>query len=229
MSKQANRNPAADQAADFEPIALRARHDGWTPARQIAFIRELAGCACVEEACRAVGMSPRAAYNLRGRSDAISFRQAWDAALDLAASRVEHAALSRALNGVPVPIFYKGEQVGERRVFNEGLTKFMLRYRRPEQYGAWLDDVSTRERHPDGPAIRLTEAVRRLAEDGTADQAGRPRPTRRPMKVALLADDPEEMAAAEQAAEERDEAARAAEFQRYLNTLGAVADNSAKS
>ena len=224
MTKPSDRSPAADEAADFQPVALRTRRDGWTPARQVAFIKALASCACVEEACRAVGMSTRAAYYLRGRPNAISFREAWDAAVDLGLTRVEHAAIDRAVNGVAVPIFYKGEQVGERRVFNEGLTKFVLRYRRPEQYGAWLDHMTVRERHPDGPALRLTEAVRRLAEDNAADQAGQPRPVRRPIKVMLLCDDPEEMAAVEKAAEARDREAREAEFQRYLDTLGEVTD-----
>jgi hypothetical protein len=41
------------------------------------------------------------------------FREAWDAALDYALHRLEQAALSRALHGVPRPVFHKGEQVGE--------------------------------------------------------------------------------------------------------------------
>ncbi|MCB1719955.1 MAG: hypothetical protein KDK05_32950, partial [Candidatus Competibacteraceae bacterium] len=43
------------------------RHDGWTPARQAAFLRELAASHCVSAAARAVGMSRQSAYALRAR------------------------------------------------------------------------------------------------------------------------------------------------------------------
>ena len=43
--------------APFGPVPLRYRHDGWTPERQQAFIEALAGCGCVDAACRALGRS----------------------------------------------------------------------------------------------------------------------------------------------------------------------------
>ena len=52
----------------FTPAPLHPRHDGWTAERQIAFIEALAETACVEEACRRVGMSDSAAYKLRRRA-----------------------------------------------------------------------------------------------------------------------------------------------------------------
>lgn len=45
----------------FTPVPLRARHDGWTADKQIAFIEALAETACVEEACRRVGMTAQSA------------------------------------------------------------------------------------------------------------------------------------------------------------------------
>ena len=99
----------------FVPVNVSSRHDGWTAARQIAFIEALAETACVEHACRAVGMSDSAAYKLRRSTRGCLFREAWDAALDYALHRLEQAALSRALNGVARPVFHKGEQVGEWR------------------------------------------------------------------------------------------------------------------
>lgn len=127
----------------FEPAPLRPRHDGWTPARQRAFIEALAQTACVEEAANYVGLSRASAYALRRRAGAESFRDAWDAALDLGVAQLAEAALSRALHGVATPVFYQGEQIGERRRFDEKLTMFLLRYRDPRRYGAWND----RERH----------------------------------------------------------------------------------
>lgn len=125
---------------DFAPVPVRHRHDGWTAARQIAFIEALAETGCVEHACNRVGMSHVSAYRLRRHADGGLFRTAWDAALDYALHRLEHGAIGRALNGVPRPIFYRGEQVGEWRHFDERLTMFLLRYRRRARFGGWLDN-----------------------------------------------------------------------------------------
>ena len=127
----------------FTPVPLRARHDGWTPEKQIAFIEALAETACVEEACRRVGMTDTSAYRLRRRPIGALFREAWDAALDYGLHRLEQAALSRALNGVPRPVFHKGEQVGEWRHYDERLTMFLLRTRRPARFGKWMDRLLT--------------------------------------------------------------------------------------
>lgn len=163
----------------FTPVPLRARHDGWTAERQIAFIEALAECGCVEEACRRVGMSDSAAYALRRRPCGAPFREAWDAALDYALHRLEQDALSRARHGVPRPIFHKGEQVGEWRHFDERLTMFLLRARRPERYGKWLERMLAPDADDPGsdPAIRLDGGLERIAwqdelavgEDGSVD------------------------------------------------------------
>jgi hypothetical protein len=145
----------------FGPVPLRYRHDGWVPDRQLDFIEALASSGCVDEACRAVGMSRNSAYALRRRHDAQAFRLAWDAAMDVAVTRLADAAMSRAINGVPVPIFRNGEQVGERRHFDERLTMFLLRYRDPVRYGRWLDGFETRQ-DPEGPTTILSFRVARM-------------------------------------------------------------------
>ena len=146
-------------------IPMRARHDGWTPTRQHAFITALAETGCVTEAAAAVGMTTRSAYRLRARAEANIFRQAWDIALDYAIRNLTDVALGRAINGVARPVFYKGEQVGERRYYNERLTQFLLRYRDPVRYGAWRDSYEAR-RHPDGAGIVLANALNILMDAG---------------------------------------------------------------
>jgi hypothetical protein len=151
----------------FTPVALRPRHDGWTVERQISFIEALAETGCVEESCRRVGMSDSAAYRLRRRPKGGAFRQAWDAALDYALHRLEQDAIARARNGVARPIFHKGEQVGEWRYYDERLTMFLLRCRRPERYGKWIDRMLVPEKedsHEDA-ALRLDGGLERIAED----------------------------------------------------------------
>lgn len=136
MTKQQERQGGSDgPQPDFDPVQLRYRHDGWTPQRQVDFIRALAASACVIEACRAVGMSSESAYELRAREYADSFRAAWDAALRHALGRVADNMVGRAINGVATPIFYKGEQVGERRRYNDRLAMFLLRARAVHPFG----------------------------------------------------------------------------------------------
>lgn len=65
----------------FKPVPLKARHDGWTPARQIHFIEGLDATKSLTKACSAVGMSRTSAYKLRGHPEARQFRLAWSAAL----------------------------------------------------------------------------------------------------------------------------------------------------
>jgi hypothetical protein len=134
----------------FEPAVLRPRHDGWTAERQIHFIEALAATKCVDEACRRVGMSDTSAYELRNRPCGAAFARAWDIALECQLDRLEQSVVERSLNGVPRPIFYKGEQVGEYRHYDERLTMFLLRSRRAARYGKWIGQAPP----PQPPQLR---------------------------------------------------------------------------
>lgn len=170
MSNQQEWRGDSDGPRQFDPVALRARHDGWTPARQVAFIRLLGESACVVEACRAVGMSSQSAYALRARAGAFSFREAWDAALDFAMGRAAEAAVGRAVNGVVTPIFYKGEKVGERRHFDERLTMFLLRTRAPHRYGRAAEEAAAEEYPEENPGEAFEYAIERLSYDAEKEE-----------------------------------------------------------
>jgi hypothetical protein len=135
----------------FEPAPVRPRHDGWTVEKQYAFIEALAETGIVEEACRRVGMSRTAADNLRRRPSGLHFRRAWEAAIDYSLYRIEEDAFARSRHGVARPIFHKGEQVGEYRHYDERLTMFLLRSRRPQRYGKWIDRMLMPERDEEAP------------------------------------------------------------------------------
>jgi hypothetical protein len=126
---------------NFEPVPVRPRHDGWTAERQIAFIEKLADCGSVSAAARHVGMSRESARKLRRRPCGRAFRDAWDAALDCGYAELEEAAMERSKKGVARPVFYKGEQVGEWRYFDERLTTFLLRFRRRHRFGPEADNL----------------------------------------------------------------------------------------
>ena len=165
----------AHPLVNFTPVPVRYRRDGWTVERQMAFIEALAEGACFEEACRRVGMSDSSAYKLGLRHPA--FAEACDAAIDFGLRRLEQASVSRSVRGVPRPIFYKGEQVGEWRHYDERLTMFLLRSRRPERYGKWIERAPAP--NPDEPdasskAIRAMDFLEDYddVEDGPSPEPG---------------------------------------------------------
>lgn len=107
-------------------------------------------------------MTPQSAYRLRQRGDAASFAVAWQQALTHAVHRLADAALSRALHGVATPIFYKGEQIGERRKYDENLTRFLLRLRAPENYEDLPRNMKVNSLRPAG--VEFDRAKQRLLD-----------------------------------------------------------------
>ncbi|HKR24862.1 MAG TPA: hypothetical protein VJS15_06350 [Allosphingosinicella sp.] len=168
---------SAPSAPDFDPVSLRYRRDGWTPERQVAFIRALAECGCVRDACRRVGMSPESAYELARRPDAQSFRIAWDVAMDNAVRRIGDEAFSRCIHGVAVPHYYQGQLIGEHRRYDERLTMFILRYRDPARYGRHLDGCGY-DGIPEEKALDLADVLTWVEADARREAVGLPRRVR---------------------------------------------------
>ncbi|MCW1430337.1 hypothetical protein [Novosphingobium sp. JCM 18896] len=111
--------PSAHPANPYAP-------DRWCKARMADFLRALAGTHNVAEAARVVGMSRQSAYRLRARLKGQPFDIAWETAFQHSYDALHQAALERALHGVEVPVFHKGEQVGTYRRYDERLTCFLL-------------------------------------------------------------------------------------------------------
>jgi hypothetical protein len=153
-------------APDFAPAPRGAtRYDGWTPDRQRAFVKALAETGCVTRACAWVGMSNVGAYLLRKGAGAEAFAAAWDDALAVGVERLADIAYERAVYGVPVPVFHKGEQVGEKRWYNDRLLMWVMRHGDRERY----DDSPKGNRVP--PHIR--KALREEWEREAREKAAR--------------------------------------------------------
>jgi hypothetical protein len=97
----------------FVPVPVKSRRDGWTAARQLAFILRLALIGGVAAAAKAVGMSRESAYRLRGRPGAASFAAAWDKAQGWGRGRAADLGMDRAIHGEKRGVFYRGRKVGE--------------------------------------------------------------------------------------------------------------------
>jgi hypothetical protein len=129
--------PAPDPADPlaFTPVPRkRMRRRGWSPSRQREFIEHLAETGSVRAACRRMGVGEHQVYVLRNHPEGASFRKAWEAALDMGIQRIEDVAMDRALNGVDQPVFYHGEAVGERKVYNDRLLMFLLSNRAGDRF-----------------------------------------------------------------------------------------------
>ena len=129
----------------YPTFTSRFREDGWTPDKQVAFLKALEECGVVSYAARSVGMHRQSVYRLRRRAEAAgaegaAFVRAWDRARTTGVEEIEDSAVMRAVEGLARPIFHAGEQVGERRHFDERLTMFLLRHGLPGRYGERTDE-----------------------------------------------------------------------------------------
>ena len=120
--------PSEDDAivnsGSAEPAAQQ-----WTPPKMAAFLRELSATQSVSAAARAVGMGRESAYKLRARLKGQPFDLAWQCAFRRNYEALGEAALDRALNGVEVPHFHKGELIHTSRKYDERLTVALLAMR----------------------------------------------------------------------------------------------------
>ena len=126
-----------DPLLDFAPYLHPApRRNSITPAKQRAFIAELAASGIVTQAARGIGVSLEALYKLRRLAGAEGFARAWEEALDHGVARLEDCALALALEGEEVPIVSGGAILGWHRKRNVSLIQFLLRQRRSSRFRA---------------------------------------------------------------------------------------------
>jgi hypothetical protein len=108
------------------PKTRKPRHTEWNRKKMALFLRELAATQSVSSAAAHVGMSRQSAYRLRDRLVGTPFAFGWDVALEQGLAQLAHAMLDRAVNGVEVPHYYKGELVGNSRHFDERLSIWLM-------------------------------------------------------------------------------------------------------
>jgi hypothetical protein len=131
----------------FVPVPLRARVDGWTPARQAAFLGYLAETGSVQHAAARVGMSRETAYRLRTKPHAESFNAAWDGVLRALAGGSIHAPRKvtlheleqRAMFGLLRPLMYRRRFVSTAKIADPAA---LARW-----YRRWLASSRMRRNH----------------------------------------------------------------------------------
>lgn len=127
------------------PRCGRHPHEGRTlqqrqkQARQSAFLEAFALVGNLSDAATAAQVDRSQHYrwldepgdpDVPGSSYADRFREA----TEIAADRLERAAVARAVNGVKRTVYYQGKAVGEETHYSDTLLMFLLNGRRPEVY-----------------------------------------------------------------------------------------------
>ena len=95
-------------------------------AKEQFFLRTLADTGVIADACRATGISRRAAYDRRKSASGRAFALAWDAALLIARGPLGDDVLSRARHGVIDRVYRNGELVAERHRYDNRLSMAVL-------------------------------------------------------------------------------------------------------
>lgn len=149
---------------------------GWDGARKSKFIGTLAETGVVTFACRACGMSAKAAYALRHRDPL--FGKAWETALDMARHRLADELLARALKGSAEQLLRDGCIVGERHHYDNKLAFAILRrLDRQAELGVTFRTPPAAEIPQPAPATRgqwqaLLDAIEQSRDDDAATLLG---------------------------------------------------------
>lgn len=158
--EQRQTNPAAP----LEPAqeVAKPKRGFWTPERQTLFLRTLAATHNVAKAARAAGMTRQSAYELRGRLKGEPFDLCWEAALLCGLDALADAAIERALNGVEVPHFHKGELIHTSRRYDEKLTIALLALRERKRSDYMASTHPAFAFMPDGTGSEFASLLRRI-------------------------------------------------------------------
>lgn len=105
----------------------------FTPARADAFIEAIATGSEDKEAAEFAGVTLNAVRERSSRDSA--FRAAYAEARKNRIEVYRSEARRRAVDGVLEPVWYRGEQVGVRRVYSDRLMEMLLRAEDPDTFG----------------------------------------------------------------------------------------------
>lgn len=128
----------------------QARADTMTEkrrARMRAFLEEFSRTGNATRSARTCGIPGKTVFDWNRQSkerddpqfhvqfeseEPIPFHEAYEIARDLALNDIEGALHDRAVNGVAKGVYWRGERVGEDRVFDTNAAALLLRRWRPE-------------------------------------------------------------------------------------------------
>lgn len=145
--------------ADYAPVALTPRRNGWTADRQRAFIAALAETGSISVACKAAGITARSAFRLRADPRGAGFAAAWDRALEVAGHALTALAFERAIKGSYREYWKDGRIVGETRQPSDSMLKYLLTHLAPGIFAAPAAQHAEGAASAEGALPALLEAL----------------------------------------------------------------------
>lgn len=129
LDEVARTRAAAAIEARGSLTAGAARADGFTAPKRRTFLAALSETGRYDKAAARVRMSTSAVTKLRARDAqfAAQCEEALARSWTNMAEAAEQAAFARAIDGVEEPVFSRGQQVGTRRRYSEGLLRIVLK------------------------------------------------------------------------------------------------------
>lgn len=140
-------------------------------AKMRRFLVAYAECGNVTQAAEMAGIDRTQHYRwlgtVEGYDPVPGYPEAFAAAGEQAADRLEREAWRRAVNGVERPVYYQGEQCGVVREYSDTLLIFLLKGFRPEKY-----QERSRMEHTGQVAVTLPELLATLRERRSSGDGG---------------------------------------------------------
>jgi len=111
----------------------RARHDGFTPAKRRKFFKALKKSGCIQDACRACGISRNTVRRWRDKWP--DFDEKVEAALAIASVELDMIAWKRATEGAEEKVFRDGRLVMTRIKPSDAMLRLLMQGADPKKYG----------------------------------------------------------------------------------------------
>lgn len=135
-----------------------------------AFLTAFGQTGTVTAAAQLAGIDRKMHYTWLLQDEDGSYHKAFAEAEDIATERMEQEAIRRAVQGVPEPVFYQGQQVGYVQRYSDTLLMFMLKGQRPDKF---RDNVRQEISGPNGGPVDMGFKIK--IEDATKDEGNKPK------------------------------------------------------
>ena len=96
------------------------------------FLNYYIQCGTISKAAKKAGITRQTHYNWLKDDKKGFYRKAFELADKMAADLLEEEAFRRAVEGDLQVVFYKGEEVGRRRVYSDQLLSLLLKGKKPQ-------------------------------------------------------------------------------------------------
>lgn len=169
---------------EFDPVSLRHRIDGFTPAKQREYVEALADSGVARYAAARIGMSEQSVNRLRRRPEAASFNRACEAAHRIGSRRLVSVAFERSIEGTVKRHYYHGEVKSEERVYDNRLLMSLIGklphlFEEPgpepieQNWQPWMEAIEQGLPEPSGPEPPIAEEPPAAPESGPADASAK--------------------------------------------------------